>query len=118
MAGPTYMNRIIRPELNIEIGTNINGPSLIQVPDWVPSPLGRYYLYFAHHQGKHIQMAYSDHLQGPWTVYGVVPKENKVSSGQRTAVALSADGLAFRQLSRVARYTEIPMVGRSPSRRW
>ena len=33
--------------------TNINGPSLIQVPDWLPNPLGKYYLYFAHHKGEH-----------------------------------------------------------------
>ena len=32
---------IIYPELDASIGTNINGPSLIRVPDWVPRPLGR-----------------------------------------------------------------------------
>ena len=31
-------------------GENINGPSLIKVPDWIKSPLARYYLYFSHHQ--------------------------------------------------------------------
>jgi hypothetical protein len=36
------------------MGSNINGPSLIRVPDWVPDPLGRYYLYFAHHHGTYI----------------------------------------------------------------
>ena len=40
-------------------GNNINGPSLIKVPDWVENPLGEYYLYFAHHSGKYIRMAYS-----------------------------------------------------------
>ena len=30
---------------------NINGPSVISVPDWVENPLGKYYLYFAHHRG-------------------------------------------------------------------
>ncbi|NET62179.1 MAG: hypothetical protein F6K47_40550, partial [Symploca sp. SIO2E6] len=34
-------------------GSNINGPSLIRVPEWIENPLGRYYLYFAHHQGKY-----------------------------------------------------------------
>src|SRR5262245_712640 len=38
-------------------GDNINGPSLIRVPDWVEAPLGRYYLYFAHHRGTYIRMA-------------------------------------------------------------
>lgn len=49
-------------------GASINGPSLIRVPDWVPNPLGRYYLYFAHHAGKHIRMAYADEISGPWTL--------------------------------------------------
>lgn len=48
---------------------NINGPSLMRVPDWVEAPLGRYYLYFAHHKGKHIRMAFADTLTGPWTYY-------------------------------------------------
>jgi len=48
---------------------NINGPSLIRVPDWAPRPLGRYYLYFAHHTGKTIRLAYADHLEGPWRVH-------------------------------------------------
>ncbi len=51
-------NPIIHARLDNEIGTNINGPSLIRVPDWVDKPLGRYYLYFAHHQGTSIRMAY------------------------------------------------------------
>ena len=48
---------------------NINGPSLIAVPDWLPNPLGKYYLYFSHHKGDHIRMAYADSVQGPWTVH-------------------------------------------------
>jgi len=51
------------------LGTNINGPSLIRTPDWLPDRLGRYYLYFAHHQGTHIRLAYADDLQGPWNVH-------------------------------------------------
>ncbi|MFT4541735.1 MAG: hypothetical protein ACI835_004197 [Planctomycetota bacterium] len=48
---------------------SIAGPSLIRVPDWIENPLGRYYLYFAHHKGGHIRMAYADELHGPWSVY-------------------------------------------------
>lgn len=63
-------NPIIRPEmLPGNDGDNINGPSLIKVPDWIPSPLGKYYLYFAHHQGKYIRLAYADRLEGPWKIY-------------------------------------------------
>jgi hypothetical protein len=63
-------NPIIRPAMLAGAdGRNINGPSLIRVPDWVESPLGRYYLYFAHHQGQYIRLAYADRLEGPWTIY-------------------------------------------------
>ncbi|MFN8514823.1 MAG: hypothetical protein U0841_20020 [Chloroflexia bacterium] len=63
------VNPIIRPDQDARIGGNINGPSLIRVPDWVPNRLGRYYLYFAHHQGTFIRLAYADELAGPWKVY-------------------------------------------------
>ena len=41
---------------------NINGPSVIKVPDWVPpegraDPSAHYYMYFGHHGGKYIRMA-------------------------------------------------------------
>lgn len=62
-------NPIVTPALHESIGANINGPSLLRVPDWVPHPLGRYYLYFAHHQGAFIRLAYADALAGPWTVH-------------------------------------------------
>lgn len=63
-------NPIITPEMLPGIdGDNINGPSLIKVPSWLPNPLGQYYLYFAHHKGDYIRLAYSDQLEGPWTVY-------------------------------------------------
>jgi hypothetical protein len=50
-------------------GENINGPSLIKVPDWVSNKLGKYYLYFAHHKGNYIRMAYANHPEGPWKIY-------------------------------------------------
>jgi hypothetical protein len=50
-------------------GENINGPSLILAPDWLPNRLGKFYLYFAHHSGTHIRLAYADDLTGPWTLY-------------------------------------------------
>src|SRR6185369_80677 len=62
-------NPIITPQTDHSIGTNINGPSLIRVPGWVPHPLGRYYLYFADHNGKYIRLAYADRLQGPWKIH-------------------------------------------------
>jgi hypothetical protein len=56
------------PGLSGEVGANINGPSLLRVPDWVTPRLGRYYLYFAHHHGQFIRLASADRLEGPWTV--------------------------------------------------
>ncbi|MBE3072823.1 MAG: hypothetical protein IMZ67_07585 [Acidobacteria bacterium] len=62
-------NPIVTPASSPTIGDNINGPSLIRVPSWVERPLGRYYLYFAHHAGKFIRLAYADQLAGPWTIH-------------------------------------------------
>ena len=62
-------NPLLHDGMDPRIGTNLNGPSLIRVPYWVSAPLGRYYLYFAHHQGTFIRMAYADDVRGPWTVY-------------------------------------------------
>ena len=60
---------IITSASHPSIGENIQGPSLIRVPDWVPSPLGRYYLYFADHKGRYIRVAYADAPLGPWTIH-------------------------------------------------
>ncbi len=66
-------NPIISPETpgfgSAEAVANINGPSLIRVPEWLPNPLGKYYLYFAHHHGDHIRLAYADSLDGPWRIH-------------------------------------------------
>ncbi|RWB70643.1 MULTISPECIES: sulfotransferase [unclassified Mesorhizobium] len=50
-------------------GANICGPSLMKVPEWVRGRLGAYYLYFAHHNGSYIRLAYADALQGPWRIH-------------------------------------------------
>ena len=60
---------IIDASTHPSIGVNIQGPSLIRVPDWVEDPLGAYYLYFADHKGSYIRLAYADVLTGPWTVH-------------------------------------------------
>jgi ketosteroid isomerase-like protein len=62
-------NPIITPDLSPGIGINIQGPSLIRVPEWIPNPLGKYYLYFADHKGSYIRLAYADELAGPWTIH-------------------------------------------------
>lgn len=107
------------------MGSNINGPSLIRAPEWVENPLGRYYLYFAHHQGGYIRLAYADSVEGPWRVHEpgtlqlseshfsrhiaspdvhVDHEQRQIrmyyhgveeGKGQMTRVALSSDGLRF-----------------------
>lgn len=76
-------NPIIRPEMDERIEGNINGPTLIRVPEWIEKPLGRYYLYFAHHQGKFIRMAYADDLWGPYTVHTPGVLEMRATSFER-----------------------------------
>lgn len=60
---------IIRPHMDGSMGSNVQGPSLIRVPDWIDDPLGKYYLYFADHRGTYIRLAYADDLKGPWRMH-------------------------------------------------
>lgn len=69
-------NPIITPSMftNSSDGENINGPSLIRVPDWIPTnqrahSTAQYYLYFAHHSGDYIRMAWAANIEGPYTLY-------------------------------------------------
>lgn len=74
-ASPVYTVRrlidapIISPGMDARMGANVEGPSLIRTPDWLPRRLGRYYLYFADHKGDYIRLAYADRLEGPWTIH-------------------------------------------------
>ena len=62
-------NPLITPRTSTSLGTNVNGPTVIRVPDWVQRPLGRYYMYFANHMGEFIRLAYADNIAGPWKVH-------------------------------------------------
>ncbi|MDA0347869.1 MAG: hypothetical protein O3C20_10755 [Verrucomicrobia bacterium] len=62
-------NPILDGSSSDTLGNKLNGPSLIRVPEWVKDPLGKYYLYFAHHKGNFIRLAYADDLHGPWRIY-------------------------------------------------
>lgn len=70
-AGATHVNGAGMTE-----GENINGPSLLRIPDWIApenraDPNAVYYLYFAHHRGDYIRMAWAEELEGPWRLYNV-----------------------------------------------
>jgi hypothetical protein len=113
-----------KPIINKDVinDNNINGPSLIKVPDFVENKLGNYYLYFANHEGNNIRMAYSDNLEGSWILYKpgtlqlkdtfcrdhiaspdvhiennqiVMYYHGKINDGQYTLKAVSDDGLNF-----------------------
>lgn len=61
----------IDPGLDSRLGDNINGPSVIAAPSWIPDPIGRYWMYFSHHQGSGIRLAVADKLEGPWQIQSV-----------------------------------------------
>ena len=53
---------------------NIDGPSIIRIPDWIPiaqrtDESAQYYAYFAHHGGDNIRMAWSASITGPWNLF-------------------------------------------------
>lgn len=60
---------IVGPESHPSLGPNIQGPSLIRTPRWLPGRLGEFHLYFADHKGSYIRLAHADDLRGPWTVH-------------------------------------------------
>lgn len=95
--------RLIHPGLDDTLGDNVDGPSLIRVPDWVPDALGRYYLYFAHHQGRFIRLAVADELTGPYRIHrpGVLSLED---SGFPTAPLVLDDIVERGILDYVDRY--------------
>ncbi|MBU6319589.1 MAG: hypothetical protein KGS00_08035 [Alphaproteobacteria bacterium] len=88
---------IIHSGLHPSIGENIQGPSLIRVPEWVPDRLGNYYLYFADHKGGFIRLAYANDLRGPWTIHppGAL-RLNQTPFAQTPPAYTAADLEAFR----------------------
>ena len=55
---------------------NINGSSLIRLPDWLAiedriHPDAQYYLYFAHHAGRYIRLAWASEITGDWHLFNV-----------------------------------------------
>jgi len=104
-------NPIIRPEmLPGKDGANINGPSLIRVPEWIEKPLGRYYLYFAHHGGTCIRLAYADRLEGPWRVHGPGVLRLADAPGCRGHVA-SPDAVVVPERREIRLYFHGPAKG-------
>ncbi len=79
---------------------NINGPSVIRVPDWIPAservnPNANYYAYFAHHVGRDIRLAWSDSLTGDWTLFntGNAPDRAWGVNGNNTGTQTTRSGV-------------------------
>ena len=104
-----FTHLIDRPIIHVSdadwLEGNVNGPSLIRVPNWVANPLGNYYLYFAHHEGKSIRLAFADDLMGDWQLYpqGALqlrdslfpeapPKEEDLTPEVKAMIARGDDG--------------------------
>ena len=103
-----------RPDLDPTIGVNIQGPSMILVPDWI----GDYYLYFADHKGSYIRLAYADHPEGPWRVHK--PRSLHLAQivfSDRTPGRLAGTGVALRRASAQARHPDLTMLCRRSRRR-
>ena len=88
---------IIHQGMCESLGDNINGPSLVERPSWLPGP-GRFLLYFSHHKGQHIRLAFADRLEGPWQVHapGVLPLGVTPLEAARHALHRQDVGAGFR----------------------
>ena len=108
-------NPIIRPHMDSRMGANINGPSPIRVPEWLPRPLGRYYLYFAHHDGDYIRLAYADAVAGPWRMYepGVLPLARSGFRGHIASPDVHVDH-ERREIRMYFHGSETPTAGGAP----
>lgn len=62
-------NPLVSPASSPAIGSNINGPSVIHKPEWLTRLPGQYLMYFAHHQGNYIRLAWAETLHGPWNIF-------------------------------------------------
>lgn len=75
-------------------GEYINGPHVIAVPVWlkesgrVAHPDANYYMYFAHHRGLYIRLAWATELTGPWRLHGTGAD---VPVGSRGVLDMGAD---------------------------
>ncbi|MDF7798401.1 hypothetical protein P4C99_02950 [Pontiellaceae bacterium B1224] len=81
-------------------GDNINGPSCVRIPDWVPEeerahPSAQYYLYFAHHHGDYIRMAWAAKIEGPWTLFNCGTSNDTRVAGRGVLDLGASDQIAY-----------------------
>jgi hypothetical protein len=98
---------------SVEEGANINGPSVIRVPDWIPlerraSPRARYYMYFGHHKGRYIRLAWAESLEGPWRLYNT---GRDIPEGKRGVLDIGDDRkLKIGQSLKIVKHVASPDV--------
>ena len=105
-----------QPIINVELlpssipHGNINGPSMIRVPNFVTNPLGTYYLYFSHHDGKAIHFAYAQSVGGPYTVHptGSLKLEQVVSKNICLNHIASPDVIVDHEKQEIRMYYHCP----------
>lgn len=102
---------LVTPQTHPMVGENINGPSLIEAPAWLPQRLGKYYLYFAHHLGERIRLAYADRLSGPWKLH--VPGTLRLSQTRCHGHIASPDVHVDHSRREIRMYFHGPMGSRS-----
>jgi hypothetical protein len=86
----TGQGPLISPATHPNLSSNITMPSVLRAPDALATAagLGRYWMYFAAHDGHYIRLATADAPAGPWTTYAagtlkdteVAPFSNTISS--------------------------------------
>ena len=94
---------------------NIDGPCIIRIPDWIPveeriDPSAVYYLYFAHHAGRDIRLAWSDSLTGTWSLFnrGNAPDRAWGTGGNNTGTQTPGNGVIDLNLG-----PSFPLIGRT-----
>jgi hypothetical protein len=90
-------NPIIVPEMDARMGTNVNGPSLIRAPEWLPGRWGVLPLLCAPPRAVH-PLAYADDLAGPWHLYepGTLTLEQSIFRGHIASPDVHVDGSVAR----------------------
>lgn len=78
-------------------GENINGPSVIRIPEWIAPedrahPDAFYYCYFAHHDGQYIRMAWASEIEGTWHLYQT---GSEIEPGDRGVLDLGNDVISL-----------------------
>ena len=98
--------------LELDALANINGPSVLRMPDWAAGKQAAFHMYFGHHKGKSLRLAYADRLEGPWAMHPdpVIPLADSLFAPEDPAPGPGAAPLP----SSTRRGTPIVYAGASP----